>query len=150
MSRGFCNATGPIAFGSVNTTWKYSTGRRSAAWHFGQLRFRHELYATRWCPHPSHASTCPPSAAVRHRAIARIACLWAAARVPILRVEPRPERPDHVRDLEDWAGHDAPPPSAGTSGPLVGASSSVSNGLLVALTFSGDTYVYRAVVRKFW
>jgi hypothetical protein len=40
--------------GSVNTTWKYSTGRRSRwraaiqrtrafAWHFGQWRLRHEL-----------------------------------------------------------------------------------------------------------
>ena len=47
--------------GSVNTTWRYSTGNRSAAravshsraavpWHFGQWRLRQLLYAIRWCP----------------------------------------------------------------------------------------------------
>src|SRR3954451_18258613 len=49
-----------IAAGSVNTTWKYGAGRRSAwrsashsfaaaPWHFGQCRLRQLLYAIVVC-----------------------------------------------------------------------------------------------------
>ena len=45
----------------------------AVAWHLGQWRLRHELYAIcRW-PHRSHSSTCPPRAAVRHSAMSRSA-----------------------------------------------------------------------------
>ena len=54
----FWNAMTSICAGTVNTTWKYGTSSSSAwrscshwararPWHFGQLRFRHELYETR-------------------------------------------------------------------------------------------------------
>src|SRR6202035_3533350 len=67
------SAIGP---GSVNTTWKYGTGSRSASraasqsfaaapWHFGQCRLRQELYEISLCAHFSQRLTCPPSAAVR-------------------------------------------------------------------------------------
>ena len=39
---------------------------RARPWHWGQCRFRHELYQTRRCPQRSHCSTWPPRAAVRH------------------------------------------------------------------------------------
>jgi hypothetical protein len=62
-------------------TWKWRTGKRRSvraaihfscrrAWHLGQWRLRQELYAGRSEPHERHASTWPPSAVVRHSAMA--------------------------------------------------------------------------------
>ena len=89
--------------GSVKTTWKYSTGSRSAwrassqrcaalAWHFVQCRLRHELKDTSVLAQPEQRSTCPPSAAVRHRSMAdmtfscpRLRCVVARHAGPWLR-----------------------------------------------------------------
>src|ERR1700694_1203666 len=73
----------PIGAGSVNTTWKYGTGSRSASreasqsfaaapWHFGQCRLRQLLYEIWVCAHFSQRATCPPRAAVRQLSIADI------------------------------------------------------------------------------
>src|ERR1700680_5209736 len=73
--------------GSVNTTWKYGTGRRSASraashslaaalWHFGQCRLRQLLYEIWVCAHFSQRATWPPSAAVRQRSIALMTFNW--------------------------------------------------------------------------
>src|SRR6202171_2356696 len=77
----------PIGAGSVNTTWKYGTGSRSASraasqsfaaapWHFGQCRLRQLLYEIWVCAHFSQRATCPPSAAVRQLSIADITFNW--------------------------------------------------------------------------
>jgi hypothetical protein len=50
---------------------------RACAWHMGQCGLRQLLYQTRWCPHWSHCSTWPPSAAVRHCSMACITRRWA-------------------------------------------------------------------------
>src|SRR6201997_5569800 len=88
------------SLGSVYTTWKYGTGNSSASrsvshrrdaapWHFGQCRLPQELYEISVWPHAvfSQRATCPPSAAVRQRSIARITfncsrltCPWLASR----------------------------------------------------------------------
>ncbi len=63
--------------GTVNTTWKYLTGSRSAsraiihfslsiAPHWGQWRLRQLLWAILKLPQSSHASKCPPMYSVRH------------------------------------------------------------------------------------
>src|SRR6516165_8554235 len=83
--------------GSVYTTWKYGTGnssasrsashrRDAAAWHFGQCRLRHELYAISVWPHVafSQRATYPPSAAVRQRSIAFITFNWSRLICPLL------------------------------------------------------------------
>src|ERR1700758_2056142 len=81
MIRLLYQAIALMGAGSVKTTWKYSTGSRSAwrassqrcaalAWHFGQWRSRHELKDTSVLAQPEQRSTCPPSAAVRHRSMA--------------------------------------------------------------------------------
>src|SRR5258708_5013761 len=86
------SAIGP---GSVNTTWKYGTGSRSASraashsfatapWHFGQCRLRQELYEIWVCAHVSQRATCPPSAAVRQLSIADITLNWPRLRWPAL------------------------------------------------------------------
>src|ERR1700688_853013 len=78
------SAIGP---GSVNTTWKYGTGSRSASraasqcfaaapWHFGQCRLRQELYEIWVCAQFSQRATWPPSAAVRQCALADITFSW--------------------------------------------------------------------------
>src|SRR3979490_799073 len=62
-----------MAAGSVNTTWKYGTGSRSASraashsfaaspWHFGQCRLRQELYDIWLCAQFSQRAPCPPAA----------------------------------------------------------------------------------------
>src|SRR5438477_118508 len=79
------------AAGSVKTTWKYSTGSRSAwrassqrwaavAWHLGQWRLRHELKEISWLLQPSQRKTCPPSAAVRHCSMADMTLSWPRLR----------------------------------------------------------------------
>src|SRR6266852_3796764 len=84
-----------IGAGSVNTTWKYGTGSRSAsraasqsfaaaAWHFGQCRLRQELYEIWLCAHFSQRATWPPSAAVRQRSIADITFNWPRLTWPAL------------------------------------------------------------------
>src|ERR1700681_4972893 len=86
------SAIGP---GSVNTTWKYATGSRSASraasqsfaaapWHFGQCRLRQELYEIWVCAHFSQRATCPPSAAVRQLSIADITFNWPRLTWPAL------------------------------------------------------------------
>src|SRR6202051_7756 len=86
------SAIGP---GSVNTTWKYGTGSRSASraasqsfaaapWHFGQCRLRQELYEIRLCVHFSQRATCPPRAAVRQLSIADITLSWPRLTWPAL------------------------------------------------------------------
>ena len=57
---------------------------RARDWHWGQCRFRHELYQTRVWPHRSHCSTCPPRAAVRHCSIACITRRWAVESAPAI------------------------------------------------------------------
>src|SRR6202166_1644303 len=85
-------AIGP---GSVNTTWKYGTGSRSASraasqsfaaapWHFGQWRLRQELYEIWVYAHFSQRATCPPSAAVRQLSIADITFNWPRLTWPAL------------------------------------------------------------------
>src|SRR6266850_669372 len=84
-----------MAAGSVNTTWKYGTGNRSASraashsfaiapWHFGQCRLRQELYEIWLCAHFSQRATCPPSAAVRQFSIADITFNWPRLTWPAL------------------------------------------------------------------
>src|ERR1700736_1587026 len=85
----------PIGAGSVNTTWKYGTGSRSASreasqsfaaapWHFGQCRLRQELYEIwRWA-HFSQRATWPPRAAVRQFSIADITLSWPRLTWPAL------------------------------------------------------------------
>src|ERR1700682_9782 len=84
-----------IGAGSVNTTWKYGTGSRSASravshcfaaapWHFGQCRLRQELYEIWVCAHFSQRATCPPSAAVRQFSIADITFNWPRLTWPAL------------------------------------------------------------------
>src|ERR1700740_1744429 len=85
----------PIGLGSVNTTWKYGTGSRSASraasqffaaapWHFGQCRLRQELYEIWLYAHFSQRATCPPSAAVRQLSIADITFNWPRLTWPAL------------------------------------------------------------------
>src|ERR1700737_34220 len=85
----------PIGAGSVNTTWKYGTGSRSASrapsqsfaaarWHFGQCLFRQEMYEIWVCAHFSQRATCPPSAAVRQLSIADITFNWPRLTWPAL------------------------------------------------------------------
>src|SRR6202171_4353275 len=85
----------PIGAGSVNTTWKYGTGRRSASraashslaaapWHFGQCRLRQLLYEIWVCAHFSQRATWPPSAAVRQRSIALMTFNWPRLTWPAL------------------------------------------------------------------
>src|SRR5450755_2454995 len=84
-----------IDAGSVNTTWKYGTGSRSASraashsfatapWHFGQCRLRQELYEIWLCAHFSQRATWPPSAAVRQLSIADITLSWPRPTWPAL------------------------------------------------------------------
>ena len=84
-----------MAAGSVNTTWKYGTGSRSASraasqsfaaapWHFGQCRLRQELYEIWACGQLSQRATCPPSAAVRQLSIADITFNWPRLTWPAL------------------------------------------------------------------
>src|SRR5450755_1273235 len=84
-----------IDAGSVNTTWKYGTGSRSASraashsfaaapWHFGQCRLRQELYESWLCAHASPRATGPPSAAVRQLSIADITFNWPRLTWPAL------------------------------------------------------------------
>src|SRR6195256_4179120 len=84
-----------MAAGSVNTTWKYGTGNRSASraasqsfatapWHFGQCRLRQLLYDIWVCSHFSQRATCPPSAAVRQFSIADITFNWPRPTWPAL------------------------------------------------------------------
>src|SRR5260370_11055829 len=81
--------------GSVNTTWKYGTGSRSASraasqsfaaapWHFGQCRLRQELYEIWLCAQFSQRATWPPSAAVRQLSIADITFNWPRLTWPAL------------------------------------------------------------------
>src|SRR5712671_8228975 len=81
--------------GSVNTTWKYGTGSRSASraashsfatapWHFGQCRLRQELYEIWLSAQFSQRATCPPSAAVRQFSIADITLSWPRLTWPAL------------------------------------------------------------------
>src|SRR5712664_3971165 len=76
-----------IGAGSVNTTWKYGTGNRSASrvasqsfaaapWHFGQWRLRQLLYEIWLWAHSSQRATWPPRAAVRQFSIADITLSW--------------------------------------------------------------------------
>src|SRR4030081_3441763 len=85
----------PIGAGSVNTTWKYGTGSRSASreasqsfaaapWHFGQCRLRQLLYEIWLCAHSSQRATWPPRAAVRQFSIADITLSWPRLRWPAL------------------------------------------------------------------
>src|SRR6476661_8626673 len=85
----------PIDAGSVNTTWKYGTGSRSASraasqsfaaapWHFGQCRLRQELYEIWLCAHSSQRATWPPRAAVRQFSIADITLSWPRLTWPAL------------------------------------------------------------------
>src|SRR6202035_3497385 len=85
----------PIGAGSVNTTWKYGTGSRSASraasqsfaaapWHFGQCRLRQELYEIWLCAQSSQRATWPPSAAVRQFSIADITFNWSRLTWPAL------------------------------------------------------------------
>ena len=91
ISRGACWASARSSLGSVKTTWKWRTeSNRSVraaihfscrkAWHLGQCRLRQELYAGCSKPHERHTSTCPPSSAVRHRAIAESTLRCASER----------------------------------------------------------------------
>src|SRR5216684_6218346 len=84
-----------MAAGSVNTTWKYGTGSRSASraashsfaaarWHFGQCRLRQELYEIWLCGQFSQRATWPPSAAVRQLSIADITFNWPRLTWPAL------------------------------------------------------------------
>src|SRR5664280_1260931 len=84
-----------MAAGSVNTTWKYGTGSRSASraashsfaiapWHFGQCRLRQELYEIWLWAQSSHRATWPPSAAVRQLSIADITFNWPRLTWPAL------------------------------------------------------------------
>src|SRR5271156_893259 len=84
-----------MAAGSVNTTWKYDTGSRSASraasqsfaaapWHFGQCRLRQELYEIWLCAQSSQRATCPPSVAVRQFSIADITLSWPRLTWPAL------------------------------------------------------------------
>src|SRR5271155_4043257 len=84
-----------MAAGSVNTTWKYGTGSRSASraasqsfaaapWHFGQCRLRQLLYEIWLCAHFSQRATWPPSAAVRQFSIADITLSWPRLTWPAL------------------------------------------------------------------
>src|SRR5450432_1823878 len=84
-----------MAAGTVNTTWKYGTGSRSASraashsfaaapWHFGQCRLRQELYEIWLCAHSSQRATCPPRAAVRQLSIADITFNWPRLTWPAL------------------------------------------------------------------
>src|SRR5258705_13915815 len=84
-----------MAAGSVNTTWKYGTGSRSASraasqsfaaapWHFGQCRLRQELYEIWLCAHFSQRATWPPSATVRQLSIADITFNWPRLTWPAL------------------------------------------------------------------
>src|SRR3984957_14596635 len=86
------SAIGP---GSVNTTWKYGTGSRSASraasqsfaavpWHFGQCRLRQLLYEIWVCAHFSQRATCPPRAALRQLSIADITLSWPRLTWPAL------------------------------------------------------------------
>src|SRR5205085_2963890 len=79
----FWKAMAAMDSGIVNTTWKYSQGRRCCCcassqrafandWHFVQWRLRHELNEMRVWPQRSHFSTCPPRAAVRQHSMARM------------------------------------------------------------------------------
>src|SRR5450631_3821661 len=72
-----------MAAGTVNTTWKYGTGSRSASraashsfaaapWHFGQWRLRQLLYEIWLWAHSTQRATWPPRAAVRQLSIADI------------------------------------------------------------------------------
>src|SRR6266700_276991 len=81
--------------GSVNTTWKYGTGSRSASraashsfaaapWHFGQCRLRQLLYEIWLWAHSSQRATWPPSAAVRQLSIADITFNWPRLTWPAL------------------------------------------------------------------
>src|SRR3984893_3173897 len=85
----------PIGAGSVNTTWKYGTGSRSASreasqsfaaapWHFGQCRLRQLLYEIWVCAHFSQRATWPPRAAVRQLSIADITYSWSRLTWPAL------------------------------------------------------------------
>src|SRR5258708_33988701 len=85
----------PIGAGSVNTTWKYGTGSRSASreasqsfaaapWHFGQCRLRQLLYEIWLCAHSSQRATWPPRAAVRQFSIADITFNWPRLTWPAL------------------------------------------------------------------
>src|SRR6266576_2087220 len=84
-----------MAAGSVNTTWKYCTGSRSASraasqsfaaapWHFGQCRLRQELYEIWVCGQSSQRATWPPRAAVRQLSIADITFNWPRLTWPAL------------------------------------------------------------------
>src|SRR5882724_3029443 len=84
-----------MAAGSVNTTWKYGTGSRSASraashsfatapWHFGQCRLRQLLYEICVCAHFSQRATCPPRAAVRQLSMADITLSWPRLTWPAL------------------------------------------------------------------
>src|SRR5450432_3611023 len=84
-----------MAAGTVNTTWKYGTGSRSASraashsfaaapWHFGQCRLRQELYEIWLCAHSSQRATWPPRAAVRQLSIADITFNWPRLTWPAL------------------------------------------------------------------
>src|SRR6202171_6391799 len=84
-----------MAAGSVNTTWKYGTGSRSASraasqsfaaapWHFGQCRLRQELYEIWLCAQSSQRATWPPRAAVRQFSIADITLSWPRLTWPAL------------------------------------------------------------------
>src|SRR6266704_5187813 len=84
-----------MAAGSVNTTWKYCTGSRSASraasqsfaaapWHFGQCRLRQLLYEIWLWAHSSQRATWPPSAAVRQLSIADITLSWPRLTWPAL------------------------------------------------------------------
>src|ERR1700738_2489765 len=90
------SAIGP---GSVNTTWKYGTGSRSASraashsfaaspWHFGQCRLRQELYDIWLCAQLSQRATWPPRAAVRQPSIADITLSWPRLIWPALARRP--------------------------------------------------------------
>src|SRR5664280_1818040 len=84
-----------MAAGSVNTTWKYGTGSKSASraasqsfaaapWHFGQWRLRQELYEIWLCAHFSQRATWPPSAADRQFSIADMTFNWPRLTWPAL------------------------------------------------------------------
>src|SRR6476620_9346199 len=111
----------PIGAGSVNTTWKYGTGRRSASraashslaaapWHFGQCRLRQLLYEIWVCAHFSQRATWPPSAAVRQRLIALMTFNWPRLTWPALAPPPRcPVVAEDIRDLQRWTRHSSQP-----------------------------------------
>src|ERR1700682_1754842 len=108
----------PIGAGSVNTTWKYGTGRRSASraashslaaapWHFGQCRLRQLLYEIWVCAHFSQRATWPPSAAVRQRSIALMTFNWPRLTWPAS--ARRHAVAEVTRYLQRWPRHSSQP-----------------------------------------